>query len=71
MLKDNPKLDTVFLCLDSDGPGQQAARRIGDKLFTMGVKHKILVPVNKDWNEDLIQKSIESEEEPCPVMQYS
>lgn len=71
MLKDNPKLNTVFLCLDSDGPGQQAARRIGDKLFTMGVKHEILLPTNKDWNEDLIQLSTESEENPCPVMQFS
>ena len=63
MLTDNPKLDTVHLCLDSDDPGQQAAKRIADKLFTMGVKHEILVPVNKDWNEDLIQLSTESEEE--------
>ena len=71
MLKDNPKLDTVFLCLDSDGPGQKAAQRIADKLFTMGVKHEILLPNNKDWNEDLIQITTESEEEPCPVMQFS
>ncbi len=71
MLKDNPKIDTVFLCLDSDGPGQNAAKRIADKLFVMGIKHKILLPINKDWNEDLIQLSTESEEEPCPVMQFS
>ena len=71
MLTDNPKLDTVHLCLDSDDPGQQAAKRIADKLFTMGVKHEILVPVNKDWNEDLIQLSTESEEETCPAMSFS
>lgn len=28
MLKDNPHIRTVFLCLDNDEPGQQAEERI-------------------------------------------
>lgn len=72
MLKDNPKIDTVFLCLDNDLPGQQATKRIQDKLFTMGIKTEVLIPINKDWNEDLIQKTIsEKEDVQCPVMSFS
>ena len=72
MLKDNPKLDTVYLCLDSDLPGQQAAKRIQDKLFTMGKKTEILIPLNKDWNEDLVQQTIsEKEDAPCQIMSFS
>ena len=72
MLKDNPKIDTVFLCLDNDLPGQQATKRIQDKLFTMGIKTEVLIPINKDWNEDLIQNTIsEKEDVQCPVMSFS
>lgn len=52
MLKDNPNISDVFLCLDNDAPGQTAAKRISDKLFTQGIHTKILVPNHKDWNED-------------------
>ena len=37
MLKDNPNISEVFLCMDSDEPGQTAAKRISDKLFTQGI----------------------------------
>ena len=59
-------ISQVFLCFDSDEPGQSAARRIDDKLFTMGIKSQILVPNQKDWNEDLVCLKSESEVmEPC------
>ena len=64
MMKDNPKIQKVYLCLDNDEPGQTAAKRISDKLFTKGVQHEILVPIHKDWNEDLLYPTEnESEEE--------
>lgn len=64
MMKNNPKIQKVYLCLDSDEPGQVAAKRISDKLFTKGIQHEILVPIHKDWNEDLLHPAEEMEEEP-------
>ena len=52
MLKANPNIDTVYLCMDNDTAGQAANKRISDKLFIQGIKHEILVPSLKDWNED-------------------
>ncbi len=43
----------MHLCLDSDEPGQAAAHRIAEKLFTSGYKYEIEVPQGKDWNDDL------------------
>ena len=63
MMKDNPNIQRVYLCLDSDEPGQAAAKRISDKLFTKGIQHEILVPIYKDWNEDLLHPAEEMEEE--------
>lgn len=69
MLKDNPNIRQVVLCLDSDEPGQTAAKRIADKLFVQGIASEILVPVHKDWNEDLLTAaslSISKEQEVQP-----
>ena len=60
MLRDNPGLQLVYICFDSDEPGQSAAQRISDKLFLRGVKSEILVPARKDWNEDLLHKEVET-----------
>jgi len=70
MLKDNPNISEVFLCLDSDEPGQAAAKRISDKLLIQGIDAKILVPKHKDWNEDLLFMHQEDSEveEPCPEL---
>ena len=66
MLEDNSNISQVCICFDNDEPGQSAARRIDDKLFTMGIKSQILVPNQKDWNEDLVCLKAESEVmEPC------
>ena len=62
MIKDNPNITTVCLCLDNDDAGQTATKRIADKLFTQGIQAEILVPNHKDWNEDLLYPT-ESEEE--------
>lgn len=72
MLADNPNISEVFLCLDSDAPGQAATERIRGKLFTQGIHAEILVPIHKDWNEDLLCPDLEKSEEegPCPTLQF-
>ena len=67
MLKANPNIDTVCLCMDNDAAGQAANKRISDKLFIQGIKHEILVPEFKDWNEDLLYD--EQEETECQTLQ--
>ena len=67
MLKANPNIDTVCLCMDNDTAGQAANKRISDKLFIQGIKHEILVPEFKDWNEDLLYD--EQEETECQTLQ--
>lgn len=68
MLKANPNINTVCLCMDNDTAGQAANKRISDKLFIQGIKHEVLVPTYKDWNEDLLFDEQE-EEELCQTLQ--
>lgn len=65
MMKDDPNLRKVCLCRDNDEAGRQANKRTSDALFLKGVRHEILVPVHKDWNEDLLHPQTETEEEVC------
>jgi DNA primase len=53
MLNDYPYIKRVFLCFDSDNAGKEAAKRIAEKLKQQHSECEILVPVGKDWNEDL------------------
>ena len=76
MLLDNPNIKKVYLCLDNDEVGRKYNAKIVDKLFEKGIPSKILLPANKDWNEDLTaQKPIEElqgnieEVEECPALQ--
>lgn len=85
MLKDNPNIQKVYLCLDNDEAGQKANERISDKLFIQGIQHEILVPNHKDWNEDRLaadgnaprscaefsvsNENEEEGEEPCQALQ--
>ena len=55
MLKENENLHEVFICFDNDRAGQDATGRIWQKLLNKGIHAQILVPVHKDWNEDLLQ----------------
>lgn len=61
LLKDNPKLKNVFLCLDNDEAGQTANKRIAKKLLNSEIKTEILIPRNKDWNEDILFSEQEKE----------
>ena len=38
-----------------DEPGQAAARRLQEELQGAGYHSGILLPVHKDWNDDLVQ----------------
>lgn len=53
-LKDNPNIKNVFLCFDNDEAGQTANKRIAEKLNSMNIKSEILIPIHKDWNEDIL-----------------
>mgnify|MGYP000010643207 FL=1 len=55
MLEQNTHLHDVVLCLDHDEPGQAAARRLQEELQGAGYHSGILLPVDKDWNDDLVQ----------------
>ena len=55
-LRQNPKLDTVYLCLDNDDAGNDACDRMTDTLEDMGLEVERLCPVHKDWNDDLRAK---------------
>lgn len=53
MLEQNPGIRNVALCLDNDKAGQIAAKRLADELQGAGYNCGILLPINKDWNDDL------------------
>ena len=63
-LRQNPKLDTVYLCLDNDDAGNDASDRMTDTLEDMGLEVQRLCPVRKDWNDDLRAKFEKKENQP-------
>lgn len=54
MLKDDPNIKRVSLCLDNDEEGKKSSKRIKENLTAKGIQTDILVPKLKDWNEDLL-----------------
>ena len=54
MLEQNARLRDVVLCLDHDEPGQTTARRLQEELQGAGYHSGILLPVHKDWNDNLV-----------------
>ena len=54
LLKDDPRIKRVSICLDNDEEGRKSGKRIKDNLESKGVQADILVPKLKDWNEDLL-----------------
>ena len=67
-LADNPNVNKVSICFDNDEPGQLAAQRIGAKLLIQNIDSEILVPVKKDWNEDLLCGEGLEVEESCQIL---
>ena len=55
-LRQNPKLDKVYLCLDNDEAGEDACDGMMDTLEDMGYDVERLRPEGKDWNDDLRAK---------------
>ena len=66
MMKDNPDINHVCLCLDNDEAGQTASQRIAAKLNARGITNEVLIPTRKDWNEDILH----SREGLCPTLQF-
>ncbi len=64
MLKDDPGIHTVYLCHDNDDGGEKAVARISTELDEKGIAYERLLPVLKDWNEDLTHPE-EMEETVC------
>lgn len=54
LLKDDPRIKRVSICLDNDEEGRKSGKRIKGNLESKGVQAEILVPKLKDWNEDLL-----------------
>ena len=53
MLERYPNIETVHLALDNDQAGQFATRRLAKVVREKGLMVDAMVPVGKDWNEDL------------------
>ena len=60
MLERNPQLQAVHLALDNDQAGQQASRRLAGIVRERGLEVDALVPIFKDWSDDLCA-SVEQE----------
>ena len=63
MLKDNPNITSISLCLDNDEGGRKATKRITEKLAEKRISYEVLVPIHKDWNEDLLHSGDDEEME--------
>ena len=64
MLERYPNIESVHLCLDNDQAGQLATRRLAKLVREKGLAVDALVPVLKDWNEDLCSNFQQTMEEP-------
>ena len=54
MLEQHPQVDEISLCLDNDAAGIYAIERFTKKLQEAGYENvSSLLPVYKDWNEQL------------------
>ena len=63
MLERYPQIDTVHFCLDNDQAGQLATKRLAKLARDKGLTVDALVPVLKDWNEDLCANFQQTEEQ--------
>ena len=63
MLERYPNIETVHLALDNDQAGQLATRRLAKVVREKGLTVDALVPILKDWNEDLCSNFEQTMEE--------
>ena len=76
MLKDNPHIKNVVLCLDNDSAGRAAEEKIAKKLKEIGIGCATEIPQRKDWNEYLLTAKEQellrnTEARECPGLRYS
>ena len=56
-LRENPHLKQIVLCLDADGPGQEAVEKFREEYGQKGYTISTRTPAHgKDWNEYLQQR---------------
>ena len=56
-LRENPHLKQIVLCLDADGPGQEATEKFREEYGQKGYTISTRTPAHgKDWNEYLQQR---------------
>lgn len=56
-LRENPHLKRIVLCLDADGPGQEATEKFREEYAQKGYTVSTRTPTHgKDWNEYLQQR---------------
>ena len=70
MLQMVPAVDSIYLCLDNDDAGHRAAGRMQKALCEQyGERYAVgrLVPVHKDWYDDLTMRK--EVQEQCPTLQ--
>ena len=63
MLERYPNIEHVHLALDNDQAGQLATRRLAKVVREKGLTVDALVPILKDWNEDLCSNFEQTMEE--------
>ena len=69
MLDRMHRVEEVFLCLDNDQAGRIASQRMAALLAEKGIPSQSLTPRLKDWNEDLIRRTLlQKEEGPCQIL---
>ena len=69
MLDRMHRVEEVFLCLDNDQAGRIASQRMSALLAEKGIPSQSLTPRLKDWNEDLVRRTLlQKEEGPCQIL---
>lgn len=53
-LKNHPDVKNLYICLDNDTAGQNAAAKLSEKYAAKGYTVTVCKPKNKDYNEDLL-----------------
>ena len=54
-LRQNPRINTTYLCHDNDQAGNTASKRMAERLKEQGALSVRLAPAQKDWNDDLVE----------------
>ena len=69
-LRQNPRINTTYLCLDNDQAGNSASKRMAEQLREQGALSVRLTPEQKDWNDDLVEQRIQESGVRGPCMSF-